>query len=89
MPKADGKYVAYASRAMTSAEQNYALIEKDILAISFATSKFHHCVYGKPKVSVQTKHKPLESTNTTTANVASTTLRPICTVRARKVYVSR
>ena len=40
-----GKPVAYASRAMTSAEQNYAQIEKEMLAISFATIKFHQYVY--------------------------------------------
>ena len=56
-----GKPVAYASRAMTSAEQNYAQIEKEMLAICFATSKFHQYMYGKPSVSVQTDHKPLES----------------------------
>ena len=56
-----GKPVAYASRPMTSAEQNYAQIEKEMLAICFATSNFHQYVYGKPSVSVQTDHKPLES----------------------------
>ena len=56
-----GKPVAYASRAMTQAEQNYAQIEKEMLAICFATSKFHQYVYGKSAVSVQTDHKPLES----------------------------
>ena len=56
-----GKPFAYASRAMTSAEQNYAQIEKEMVAICFATSKFHQYVYGKPNVSVQTDHKPLES----------------------------
>ena len=55
------KPVAYASRATPSAEQNYAQIEKEMLAICFATSKFHQYVYGKPKVSVQTDHKPLDS----------------------------
>ena len=56
-----GKPVAYASQAMTSAEQNCAQIEKEVLVICFATSKFHQYVYGKPNVSVQTDHKPLES----------------------------
>ena len=56
-----GKPVAYASRAMTRAEQNYAQIEKEILAICFATSKFHQYFYGKSAVNVQTDHKPLES----------------------------
>ena len=53
--------VAYASRAMTRTEQNYAQIEKEMLAICFATSKFHQYVYGKSAVSVQTDHKPIES----------------------------
>ena len=56
-----GKPVVYASRAMTSAEQNYAQIEKEMLAICFATSKFHQYVYEKPNVSVQADHKPQES----------------------------
>ena len=56
-----GKPVACASRAMTQAEQNYAQIEKEMLANCFATSKFHQYVYGKTAVSVQTDHKPLES----------------------------
>ena len=34
------KPVAYSSRAMTSAEQNYAQIEKEMVAICFAKSKF-------------------------------------------------
>ena len=57
----EGKPVAYASRAMKSAKQNYAQIEKEMLANCFATSKCHQYVYGKPKVSVQSDHKPLES----------------------------
>ena len=56
-----GKPVADASRAMTSAKQNYAQIETEMLAICFATSKFRQYWYGKPKVSEQTDHKPLES----------------------------
>ena len=56
-----GKPVADASRAMTSAKQNYAQIETEMLAICFATSKFRQYLYGKPKVSEQTDHKPLES----------------------------
>ena len=70
------------SRAMTSAEQNYAHIETDMLASCFATSKFHQYVYGKPKVSLHTDQKPLDSiattsqstTNTTMANVAPTVI---------------
>ena len=56
----DGKPIAYVSRAMTSAETNYAQIEKEMLAICFATKKFHQYIYGKPSVKVQSDHKPLE-----------------------------
>ena len=51
--------VAYVSRALNSAERNYAQIEKEMLAIVFGTNKFHQNIYGK-QVSVETDHKPLE-----------------------------
>ena len=57
----DGNPIAYASRSMTSAEENYAQIEKEMLAISFATKNFHQYIYGKPSIHEQTYHKPLES----------------------------
>ena len=53
--------MAYASRSLTSAEENYAQIEKEMLAIVFACSKFHQYLYGKEKVQVQSDHKPLQS----------------------------
>lgn len=52
--------VAYASRALTAAEQNYSQIEKELLAICFACSKFHQYTYGR-HVEVHTDHKPLQS----------------------------
>lgn len=51
--------IAFASRALSGAEQNYAQIEKELLAIVFALRKFHQYVYGVP-VKVQSDHKPLE-----------------------------
>ena len=56
----DGKPLAYASRTLSAAEQNYAQIEKELLAITFGLKKFHHFTYGRP-VQVITDHKPLES----------------------------
>ena len=56
----DGKSVAYASRSMTSAQRNYAIIEKELLAVLFGCERFHQHIYGK-KVQVQSDHKPLES----------------------------
>ena len=52
--------VAYASRAMTVTERNYAQIEKEALAIVFGTNKFHDYLYGKEFV-VETDNKPLQS----------------------------
>ncbi|KAK4328345.1 hypothetical protein Pmani_001242 [Petrolisthes manimaculis] len=57
----EGKPVAYASRSLTSAEKNYAQIEKEMLAIVFATHRFDQLIYGLPVIQVQTDHKPLES----------------------------
>ena len=55
-----GRPVAFASRALTDAERNYAQIEKEMLAICFACTKFHQYIYGK-SIGVQTDHRPLES----------------------------
>uniref|UniRef100_A0A803JEM9 Integrase catalytic domain-containing protein n=1 Tax=Xenopus tropicalis TaxID=8364 RepID=A0A803JEM9_XENTR len=40
------KPIVYVSRALSRAEQNYAQIEKELLAIVFATKKFHQYIYG-------------------------------------------
>ena len=56
----EGRPVCYASRSLSSAERNYAQIEKELLAIVYGCTKFHQYVYGK-KVRVQTDHKPLEA----------------------------
>ena len=56
----DGKPIAYASRAMSKAEKNYAQIEKEMLSIVFAVRKFHQYIYGKEHVVIENDHKPLE-----------------------------
>ncbi|KAL1446523.1 hypothetical protein WDU94_003657 [Cyamophila willieti] len=50
--------VSFASRSLTKCEQFYAQIEKELLAICFATEKFHQFIYGK-QVVVFSDHKPL------------------------------
>ncbi|CAC5379297.1 unnamed protein product [Mytilus coruscus] len=52
--------IAYVSRALTKTEQNYAQIEKELLAVVFGMEKFHQYTYGR-KVYVESDHKPLES----------------------------
>ena len=54
----DGAPVAYASRTMKDHEQRYAQIEKELLAVCFACTKFHDYIYGKDIV-VETDHQPL------------------------------
>ena len=55
----NGKPIAYASRSLSTAKRNYAQIEKELLGIVFACTKFHQYIYGF-LTKVQTDHKPLE-----------------------------
>lgn len=54
----EAKPISFASRSLTSAEQNYSQIEKEMLSILFACTKFHFYTYGR-KIRVVNDHKPL------------------------------
>jgi hypothetical protein len=56
----EGKPIAFASRSLTPAEENYSQIEKELLAICFACAKFHQYAYGR-EIEVHTDHRPLET----------------------------
>lgn len=56
----EGHPVAYASRTLSSSEQKWAQIEKELLAIAFACERFHFLLYGR-EFLVQSDHKPLET----------------------------
>ncbi|XP_013404021.1 uncharacterized protein K02A2.6, partial [Lingula anatina] len=53
--------VAYASRALSPAEQRYAQIEKEMLAVVYGCEKFHKLIYGKSDITIESDHKPLEN----------------------------
>ena len=57
--KMTGHPIAYASKSLTPAQQNYAQIENEMLAIVFGCHKFHDYIYGLPHISIETDHKPL------------------------------
>jgi len=52
------KPVSYASRTLSSAERNYATVEKEGLALVYAVKKFHQFLFGN-KFTMYTDHKPL------------------------------
>lgn len=56
----EGKPIAFASRTLTDTESRYAQIEKEMLAVTYGLTKFHHYTYGRD-VLVVTDHKPLVS----------------------------
>ena len=57
----DDHPIAYASKSLTNTQQQYAQIEKEMLAVVFGCIIFHDYIYGVPNVTVESDHKPLES----------------------------
>ena len=55
----DDHPVMYLSRRLTDAEQKYSNIEREVLAIIWATSRARHYLIGK-KFQLRCDHRPLE-----------------------------
>ena len=54
------KPIAYASRSLSESEKRLAQIEKEALAITWASDRFSSYILGK-KITIITDHKPLVS----------------------------
>ena len=52
------KPVAFTSRSLTVAEQNYSQLDREALAIKFAVQKFHNYIYGR-EFTLITDNRPL------------------------------
>lgn len=51
--------VVFAAKSLSEAQQNYAQIEKELLAIVFACKRFKYYIWGRGPVSVETDHRSL------------------------------
>ena len=56
----NGKPIAFASKALTKTECQYANIEREMLAAVFGAERFHTYIYGW-SFMIESDHKPLES----------------------------
>ncbi|XP_071051479.1 uncharacterized protein [Onthophagus taurus] len=54
----NNKPVAYASKVLIEAQQRYAQIEKELLAVVFGCEKYKQYIYGQ-NIIIETDHKPL------------------------------
>ena len=54
----NNKPIAYSSRALTDAKRNYGQIEKELLALLYASQTFDSYIISR-EFSAETDHKPL------------------------------
>ena len=56
----EGRPNAYPSRALDASKQNWAPIEREMLAIIHGCKRFHQYLYGR-RTMVESDHRPLEA----------------------------
>jgi len=70
MPDGTERPIAYASRSLNKAEQNYSNIEREALAVTFGVKKFRDYLFGchfwlytdhQPLMTLFNEHKPIPS----------------------------
>ena len=54
----DDYSIAHASKSLTNTQQQYAQIEKEMMAVVFGCTRFHDYIYGFNNVTVESDHKP-------------------------------
>ena len=69
-----GKPVAFANKALTAAESNYANIERELLAVVYGCERFHNYIFGHP-IPVKSDHKPLSAIHVKYLSAAPSRLR--------------
>lgn len=57
----NGRPIEYASKAFTKTQKAYAQIEKELLSVVHACTKFHQYIFTRKDVTIETDHKPLIS----------------------------
>lgn len=76
----EGQPVGFASRALTYTETPYAQIEKELLAIVWATSKFDQYILGHEIVTTESDHEPLKC-NQSCNEYFTTRVLVLCSIR--------
>lgn len=69
--------IAYGSRSLTSTEQRYSQIEREMLAISWALQHFHLYLFGTHFV-LHTDHKPLVNILTNPRSLSNARIERMC-----------
>jgi hypothetical protein len=59
-PEGEVRLISCGSRSLSSAESRYATIELEALAITYGIQNCHYYLFGMPRFTVLTDHRPLE-----------------------------